>query len=210
MALELRRKKDIDEARKALLERLDREMLRRIEARFGQYIPEEKLAEAKRLQPRFLSAQEYREHLQNLGLTEDEGKKILGDFSQGEVTLNYEDPRVPGTLVHERLHHLADTGLKDLCGPRLHEGLTERFAQEVSPYPFLSRERQIYPEEQRVVELLWARAGPEALAKAYFRGDLSELRVRLDQDLGPGALERVLTAARNGNMEEAERILKGA
>ena len=206
-SLELRHRKDIEEARRALLELLDRRIIEHIEARFGHYIPQEKMAEAKKLKINFLSAQEYAEHLRSLGI--DQPQKILGDYTAEEIHINYEDRHVPRTVVHERLHYLADEGFAKLCGSQLHEGFTERLAREVSPDLHIQGEGQAYGQAQRVVDLLWARAGPDALAKAYFRGDTRELSLRLEAQLGPNALERVLQEARMGNLEDAERLLGG-
>lgn len=207
MPLEFRHKKDVEEARRALLERLDRRILERIETRFGPYIPQEKMTEAKRLKVSFLSAQEYAEHLRSLGM--DQTSNVLGDYTARKIHINYEDRYVPRTLVHERLHHLADEGFAKLCGSPLHEGFTERLAREVSPDLHIQGEGQAYGQAQRVVDLLWARAGRDALAKAYFRGDTRELKLQLEAQLGPNALERVLHEARLGNVAEAERLLRG-
>jgi cell division GTPase FtsZ len=94
-------------------------------------------------------------------------------------------------------------------GTPLHEGLTEYLARKISPDLQIRDLGESYPKERRLVEMLFARAGDDALQRAYFQGDWRLLQQRVERDLGEGALEKVIQAAKQENYEEAERLLKG-
>lgn len=215
MSLELKRHRklelDEEEALQRHLEQLDRRILERLERRFGEYIPKEKLERAKEQKPYFHKHKEYLEHLKREhGYEPKEGERVLGDYCSGEIHIDREHQLVPKTLAHERLHQLRDKRFEEFCGKRLHEGLTEYLAREISPDPQIRDLGDSYPEERRLVEMLSARAGDEALARAYFQGDWQLLERRVEGDLGEGALEEIVRAVEQGHDNEAEQLLKGA
>lgn len=219
MSLELKRQRRLEELKEeeALrrdLERLDRRIFERIERRFGEYIPKERLERAKELKPDFQKHKDYLEHLKReYGYKPKEGERVLGDYrgdGMGEFYIDREHPLVPKTLAHERLHQLRDKRFEEFCGQGLHEGLTEYLARQISPDLEIKDLGDSYPRERRLVEMLSARVGDEALKRAYFQGDWQLLQRRVDGDLGKGALEEIMQAARQENYEEVERLLKGA
>lgn len=67
---------------------------------------------------------------------------------------------------------------------------------------------KVYPQEQRVVSMIEARVGKERLSSAYFKGDMTSLRNRLDADLGKGSFERLAQAMRAHDMQGAEALLR--
>lgn len=216
MSLELKRHRrleelDEEEARQRHLEQLDRRIMERIERRFGPYISKERLERAKEHKPRFLEHKEYLEHLKREhGYEPKEGERMLGDYCRGEIHIDREHQLVPKTLAHERLHQLSDERFEEFCGKRLHEGLTEYLAREISPDPQIKDLGESYPKERGLVEMLFARAGDDALARAYFQGDWQLLQRRVEDDLGKGALEEIVHAVEQGRDDEAEQLLKGA
>jgi len=215
MGLEFKRRleqleKSEEAALRRELERLDRQILERIERRLGEYIPKERLECAKGQKPQFLEHEDYLKYLKrehNYG--PKEGKRIVGDYFRGEIHIDREHPLVPKTLAHERLHQLRDERFEEFCGRSLHEGLTEYLARQISPDPQIKDLGECYPNERRLVEMLFARAGDDPLKRAYFQGDWQPLKQRIDGDLGEGALEKVVQAAKQEHYEEAERLLKG-
>jgi len=213
MSLECKRLRRLElneeEARRRHLEQLDRHILERLEHRFGQYIPKERLEYAKEQKPNFHRHEEYLEHLKRGHHYEPkEGEQVLGDYC-GEIHIDREHQLVPKTLAHERLHQLSDKRFQEICGKGLHEGLTEYLARQISPDLQIKDLGDCYPKERRLIEMLFARAGDDALARAYFQGDWQLLQQRVDGDLGEGALEEIIQAAKRENYEEAERLLKG-
>lgn len=214
MSLELKRHRRLElneeEALRRHLERLDRRILERIERRFGEYIPQEKLERAKEHKPLFQKHKEYLEHLKREHNYEPkEGERVLGDYCRRGIYIDREHQLVPKTLAHERLHQLRDERFEQFCGEGLHEGLTEYLARQISPDLQIRDLGESYPKERRVIEMLFARAGDDALARAYFQGDWRLLQQGVDRDLGEGALEEIMRAAKQGNYQEAERLIKG-
>lgn len=215
MSLELKRHRRLeklneDEALRRYLEQLDSRILERIERRFGGYIPKEKLERAKEHKSIFHKHKEYLEHLKKEHNYEPkEGERVLGDYCRGEIHIDREHQLLPKTLAHERLHQLRDERFEEFCGRGLHEGLTEYLAREISPDPQIKDLGESYPKERRLVEMLFARAGDDALKRAYFQGDRQLLQIRVDGDLGEGALEEIMRAARQERYDEAERLIKG-
>lgn len=218
MSLELKRHRRLEElneeeALRRHLEGLDRHLLERIERRFGEYIPKEKLERAREHKPHFQKHKEYLEHLRReYNYEPKEGERVLGDCRGDgicKIYIDREHPLVPKTLAHERLHQLADPQTRALLGSKLHEGLTEYLACEISPDPQIKDLGEAYPKERRLIEMLFARAGGDALKRAYFQGDGQLLQQRVNRDLGEGALEEIVRAAEQERYEEAERLLKG-
>jgi hypothetical protein len=217
MSLECKRYRRLElneeEARRRHLEQLDRHILERIERRLGEYIPRERLERVREHKARFLKHEEYLEHLRReYNYRPTEGERVLGDC-RGEgicqITIDREHPLVPKTLAHERLHQLCDARFREFFGHPLHEGLTEYLARKISPDLQIRDLGESYPKERRLVEMLFARAGDDALQRAYFQGDWRLLQQRVERDLGEGALEKVIQAAKQENYEEAERLLQG-
>lgn len=218
MSLELKRRRRLEElseeeAMRRHWERLDRTILERIERRFGEYIPKERLEHAKEQKSNLLKHEEYLEHLKRdyKDYKPEEGKRLLGDCRGGgicEIYIDREQPLVPGTVAHERLHQLRDERFEQFLGHNLHEGLTEYLARQISPDPQI-KGLDSYPKERRLIEMLSARVGDDALKRAYFQGDWQLLKRRVESDLGEGALEGIVQAAEQGRYEEAERLLKG-
>jgi len=218
MSLELKRHRRLEklneeEELRRHLEQLDRRILERIERRFGEYIPKERLERAREQKPHFLKHKEYLEHLKReYNYKPKEGERVLGDC-QGEgicdIYIDREQPRKFETLAHERLHQLRDERFKELFGHKLDEGLTEYLTVKIAGDAQIRDLGESYPKERRLIEMLFARAGDDALKRAYFQGDWQLLKQRVDGNLSEGALENVIQAAKQENYEEAERLLKG-
>lgn len=214
MSLELKRHRRLEqseeEAMRRELERLDRVVLERIEHRFGAYIPKERLERAKETKPHLQKHKEYLEHLkQEYDYKPKEGERVLGDYRRGEIRIDLEQPLKFETLAHERLHQLCDERFEELFGHKLNEGLTEYLTIKIAGDAQIRDLGESYPRERRLIQMLFARAGDDALNRAYFQGDWQLLQQRVDGDLGEGALEEIAHAAKQERYEEAERLLKG-
>lgn len=198
------------EARQRHLGALDREILTRIERRFGQDIPPERLQLARNDPARFLDHQSYEAHLQKSGLEPSRPEsRVLGDFQKGHVYADFNHPELPRTLAHERLHQLADASFQEHLGGKLNEGVSEYLSSRVSPDLHIRDSWESYSSERRLAEMLDARVGEKAIAQAYFKGDWRSLETQLEAQLGTGALDRLAQAGQLGSYEEAERVLKG-
>lgn len=189
---------------------LDQKTLAAIERRYGSHIGAQRLGEAARTPATIVDRATFEKRLRESdpGISEEKLKRVLGFYFDGNVYVNANQVRVPLVAAHERLHQLAHPRFRETFGRDLNEGVTERFARGIHGDLALADLPKIYPDERRVVGMLEARVGEERLASAYFKGDMSGLRSRLDADLGRGTFERLAQAMRAHDMKGAEALLR--
>jgi hypothetical protein len=130
----------------------------------------------------------------DLAALEEKGRSVLGYVGRtGEVVVNGDHEQVYATLVHEELHRWSSPGFREAVGPELDEGTTELLARHLSGEwyidlprvevrygpdgraEFLQSRTEVYRDQVRQAEGLAARFGVEALARAYFTGDVKAL-----------------------------------
>lgn len=111
------------------------------------------------------------------------------------------------TVAHERLHQLGDPRFRGTLGSRLDEGATEHLASRISGDLAIRDLPRAYPAEGRIVQMLEAGVGDQALARAYFRGEMEPLRRAVDRQLGRGALDTISKLTEQGRFQEAEKVL---
>lgn len=87
---------------------------------------------------------------------------------------------VPETVVHERLHQLADPQAEQILGTKLCEGITEDLAIETSGQEPGIDDPVAYREGRASAQVLRNMVGDDAVEKAYFQGETTELKARLD------------------------------
>jgi len=90
---------------------------------------------------------------------------------------------VPETVVHERLHQLADPRAENILGTKLCEGITEDMAIETSGQKPEPGDPVAYPEDRASARTLRNKVGDDAINTAYFQGDASKLKAGLDEAL---------------------------
>ena len=96
--------------------------------------------------------------------------------------VNTEDmPGVPETVVHERLHQLADPRAEQILGTKLCEGITEDLAIETSGQEPEPGDPVAYQEGRASAHVLRNMVGDDAIKEAYFQGDTTKLKSRLDE-----------------------------
>ena len=138
-----------------------------------------------------------------------EREAIVGNYRDANVYVDRNQVLLPRTLAHERLHQHQNEKFERALGSRLAEGTTEYLASQLYGDLGIPDLGKAYPEEQVVVGILTARAGDDVLARAYFHGDVGELRSIIDGDLGRGALETVARLVESRSYSEAQEVLKG-
>lgn len=87
---------------------------------------------------------------------------------------------VPETVVHERLHQLADPQAERILGTKLCEGITEDLAIETSGQEPGIDDPVAYPEGRASAHVLRNMVGDDAVEEAYFQRETTKLRERLD------------------------------
>jgi len=88
---------------------------------------------------------------------------------------------IPETVVHERLHQLEDPRAEKILGTKLSEGITEDLAIETSGREPGIGDPVAYPEGRASAQVLRKMVGDEAVEEAYFQGNPTTLKLRLDE-----------------------------
>ncbi len=86
---------------------------------------------------------------------------------------------VPETVMHERLHQLADPKAERILGTKLCEGITEDLAIETSGQEPEIGDSVAYREGRASAQVLRNTVGEEAVQEAYFQGETTKLKARL-------------------------------
>jgi hypothetical protein len=165
-----------------------------IERRHGEHIPAERL-ELLRQCPTILADRAEFQRLYQFA-TGEEPNKYLNGFSTSadapSVVLIEGNPDVADTLYHELLHRASSPDFVRQMPEAWREGITEKKTQDAVGFP---PENPIYPTEITMALQLEKACGSDAVDKAYFAGDLQELRAHMDQRLedrsksSPGQIE---------------------
>jgi hypothetical protein len=120
------------------------------------------------------------------------------------------------TVFHEMLHKASSSAIKIAAGKAADEGITEYVRLRIQP-PGLG---DVHPKYQRVfvaIEELAATAGEEnaktAIFKAYFAGDISDLRNLVNENARPrttaGYLRRIQFGGEDDELSKAKKYLNG-
>jgi hypothetical protein len=122
--------------------------------------------------------------------------------------------------VHERLHQISKP-MEGALPRSLTEGITEWYARrDLGPYSHLHRISQdsrgnvviedpiaYYDREVRIVAMLNALVGERLVGGAYFHGQVDELRIAVDAELGSGRFGEVLSLMEEGRYGRAEALI---
>jgi len=191
--------------------RVNSDVLNAIEKRHGQHITHERMQKARDLPASVLPRGEYQALLQSVyGVDKDQAKRMLGHYDRqnGQIWVSKTHPLTMRLLAHEHLHQLEHPQTRELLGKGLEEGMTEWLARDSVGDPNFADQPRVYPQEIRIVNMLNGLAGQEAIEKAYFQGDLQELRRGVDQRLGEGALAKIAHLTERKRYEEAQEFIK--
>jgi hypothetical protein len=88
---------------------------------------------------------------------------------------------IPEAVVHERLHQLEDPRAEKILGTKLSEGITEDLAIETSGREPVIGDPVAYPEGRASAQFLRKLVGDKAVEEAYFQGNPTTLKLRLDE-----------------------------
>jgi hypothetical protein len=85
-----------------------------------------------------------------------------------------------GTQLHEGLHLHSHDGWKKPVAYHVNEGVTEYFTRQIGPEVGVERDVNSFLREFTSAEHLVRAVGKEAVAAAYFEGDLASLEQKVD------------------------------
>jgi len=117
----------------------------------------------------------------------------------------------PTTLIHECIHYysLPARGRGFLSfGFNVNEGTTEYFTRQVAQKNKIPTGSAYQDQYEGVQALVTALGSDEPLRRAYFEGQLNELRLAVDQARGPGAFSRWAAAMQAGQWAAAQSALQ--
>ena len=168
---------------------LDVACVDRIAQRYSDVVPPERIAAMRDLPTHFEGGKEFAAVYEKAtGQSPEKG--VLG-FSNGLDSPAYVSTEnlgdVPEITMHERIHQAAHPDAGRILGSPLCEGITQdltiaQLGREPEP-----GEATGYPMERHSASILREVCGGEAVENAYFQGNVSELKVCLDRNLGGGA-----------------------
>jgi hypothetical protein len=133
---------------------------------------------------------------------------VRGFWSPGADLIHInEDTADETTPIHESIHRYLHPRYLDTVGMEIVEGTTEYFANIVrgEQEPKLVPKQDAYPEETYSVGLMANKVGVDAMAEAYFNGNIEVLRAANDK-LVPGRFDAWCKATRRGDLEAANTL----
>jgi hypothetical protein len=117
----------------------------------------------------------------------------------------------PTTLIHECIHYysLPARGEGYLrLGFNANEGTTEYFTRQVAQKNKIPAGNAYQDQYEAVQALVTTLGGDEVLRRAYFEGQVNDLRLAVDQARGPGAFSRWAAAMDAGQWDVAQSALQ--
>jgi len=170
---------------------IDREVVRRLEERYGKAVPAERIGNLHDLPPVFESRPEFDRSYKNAnGTPPPAGYQVEGFVRPNlhespHIATDQELEQLIVTDAHERMHELSDPKAKHNLGDSLYEGMTEHLARDiVGPLG----KGHCYEQETAMAEKLENIAGRDVVENAYLTGNMETLTAKVDASLGKGSL----------------------
>jgi hypothetical protein len=111
-----------------------------------------------------------------------------------------------GTQLHEGLHFFSDDRWKRVAGYNANEGVTEYFTQKIGPEVKVERGEAFFLQQFTSATHLVKAAGEDVVQKAYFDGDVSALKAKIDLR-GKDTWEKWLEALDKNDYKAANKLL---
>ena len=223
----IRETQDVD-GHASALDRIDRDLdaklMDRIEAKYSQWIPAERLTAARGSQPEIRRDQEFEEGLKKIspGMDEEDAERVVGyKTDQGVFVRRNQD--VPTTLAHERFHQVAHPEAEAAMGKHLYEGMTEDLANQEFPslklYEYERRPdgrltvnspQEVYPKKTETFTLLQSQVPQSCCMEAYFKGDTQRLEAFVDAEHGQGSWREIRSLLDRAEQEGDTQALNRA
>lgn len=159
---------------------VDEQTVKVLAEMYGQLVPPERLESMANHPTQFETPENFVENYRaQFGEKPEPG--VVGYTERGHPAhVSTEDMAgVPETVVHERLHQLADPRAERILGKKLCEGITEDLAIETSGQEPGPDDSVAYPEGRSSAQVLRKTVGDDAVEEAYFQGDTSKITARL-------------------------------
>jgi type VI secretion system secreted protein VgrG len=119
----------------------------------------------------------------------------------------HKDRGNPATMVHEGIHKYSDDALIKQSQP-LNEGVTEYFTRYVAKKEGIAKTRANYEPNYKTTSALATLVGENSLCKAYFDGDIDQLKKAVDAKQGAGTWDKFVKLTKDKKWKEASALLK--
>jgi hypothetical protein len=111
-----------------------------------------------------------------------------------------------GTQLHEGLHFFSDDRWKRQSGYNANEGVTEFFTRKMGPEVKVERDDSFYLQQFTSATHLVTAAGEDIVKRAYFDGDVSALRQKIDSR-GAGTWDKWLDYMDRSDYKAANKLV---
>jgi hypothetical protein len=160
---------------------VDEQTVKILAEKYGHLVPPERLEHMANQPTQFETAENFvKNYHTEFGEKPEPGVVGYTEAGHPSHVSTADMPEVPETVVHERLHQLADPRAEQILGTKLCEGITEDLAIETSGQEPEPGNPVAYPEERASAHALRKAVGNDAVEEAYFKGDATTLKTRLD------------------------------
>jgi hypothetical protein len=184
--------KQVENRLQQQLRETDRLYTERLCQRYRDLVPPERIRAMQDLPTAFEDRKHFeRSYLQAAG--EKPPENVVG-FSQKTIEPAHvatDHLQMRKTIIHERLHQLSDPAADRLLGKSMDEGITEDLAIREMGQDWNPELPRSYPRERTAAHKVRELCGDRAVDRAYFHGDVRELRVCLDSRLGKDSLDKM-------------------
>ncbi len=176
------------------LRETDEAAVKALAERYEHVVPPERIEAMRNLPTAFEDRAAFDKSLeQNSHYQPKPDERVLG-YAKGSVEPAHvatDHLEIPKTIYHERLHQLQHPDAAIKLGSQLTEGITEDLAMDNLGTSESEPIDRCYPRARAVAHEMREQCGDGPVEKAYFEGDLGELRRCLDNRFGAPALERL-------------------
>jgi hypothetical protein len=200
-----RLEKQFEDKLQKQLRETDRLYTERLCQRYRDLVPPERIRAMKDLPTAF----EDRKHFEQsfLQATGEKPPENVVGFSRKTVEPAHvatDHLQMRKTVIHERLHQLSDPGSRERLGKKLDEGITEDLAIKELGRECNPELPRSYPEERALARKVRELCGDQAVDRAYFQGDVRELRFCLERHLGKNSLQKLRDMAEHSYFSDRE------
>jgi hypothetical protein len=135
------------------------------------------------------------------------GVRAFQDDKKGAKRIHIRQERSDlGTQLHEGLHFFSDDRWKRQSGYNANEGVTEFFTRKMGPEVKVERDDSFYLQQFTSANHLVTAAGEDIVKRAYFDGDVSGLRQKIDSR-GAGTWDKWLDYMDRADYKAANKLM---
>ena len=110
------------------------------------------------------------------------------------------------TMIHEGIHKYSDSKMKTTSQP-LNEGMTEYYTRKIAKEEDIAKARANYNGNYKSTKALADLVGEDKISKAYFEGDVEQLKDAVDAKKGEGTWDKYVELTKQKKWTESKDLL---